>query len=76
MVTSETSLDYSIRPSVFDSQLEVRVLHFFISPMSTYGAGSYISEAAASLLDQRLHLYIVPRTELVSLSSSVGAGEV
>ncbi|KAI0341916.1 hypothetical protein BDW22DRAFT_1331270 [Trametopsis cervina] len=30
---------------------------------------SYISEAAASLLDERLKLYIVPRTELVSLSS-------
>ncbi|CAL1707082.1 unnamed protein product [Somion occarium] len=30
---------------------------------------SYISEAAASLLDRRLNLYIVPRTELVSLSS-------
>ncbi|OCH91462.1 hypothetical protein OBBRIDRAFT_792290 [Obba rivulosa] len=30
---------------------------------------SYISEAAASLLDERLGLYIVPRTELVSLSS-------
>ncbi|KAJ3536471.1 hypothetical protein NM688_g6831 [Phlebia brevispora] len=30
---------------------------------------SYISEAAASLLDERLDLHIVPRTELVSLSS-------
>ncbi|KAI0315476.1 phosphatidylinositol 3 and 4-kinase-domain-containing protein [Amylostereum chailletii] len=30
---------------------------------------SYISEAAASLLDRRLNLHIVPRTELVSLSS-------
>ncbi|KAG8963019.1 phosphatidyl inositol kinase [Tulasnella sp. 419] len=30
---------------------------------------SYISEAAASLLDERLGLHIVPRTELVSLSS-------
>ncbi|KAI0081899.1 hypothetical protein K474DRAFT_1748215 [Panus rudis PR-1116 ss-1] len=30
---------------------------------------SYISEAAASLLDRRLELHIVPRTELVSLSS-------
>ncbi|KAF8844727.1 hypothetical protein BDN67DRAFT_674395 [Paxillus ammoniavirescens] len=30
---------------------------------------SYISEAAASLLDERLALNIVPRTELVSLSS-------
>ncbi|KDQ15258.1 hypothetical protein BOTBODRAFT_31921 [Botryobasidium botryosum FD-172 SS1] len=30
---------------------------------------SYISEAAASLLDNRLNLYIVPHTELVSLSS-------
>lgn len=33
---------------------------------------SYISEAAASLLDERLQLYIVPPTQLVSLSSSVG----
>ena len=30
---------------------------------------SYISEAAASLLDERLSLNIVPRTQLVSLSS-------
>ncbi|GJE94494.1 hypothetical protein PsYK624_106640 [Phanerochaete sordida] len=30
---------------------------------------SYISEAAASLLDERLELHIVPKTELVSLSS-------
>ncbi|KDQ57614.1 hypothetical protein JAAARDRAFT_177909 [Jaapia argillacea MUCL 33604] len=30
---------------------------------------SYVSEAAASLLDQRLGLHIVPRTHLVSLSS-------
>ncbi|KAG6378055.1 hypothetical protein JVT61DRAFT_13737 [Boletus reticuloceps] len=30
---------------------------------------SYISEAAASLLDERLSLHIVPRTQLVSLSS-------
>ncbi|KZV95123.1 hypothetical protein EXIGLDRAFT_672443 [Exidia glandulosa HHB12029] len=30
---------------------------------------SYISEAAASLLDERLGLYIVPRTELVSFST-------
>lgn len=33
---------------------------------------SYISEAAASLLDERLDLHIVPRTQLVSLSSPVG----
>lgn len=32
---------------------------------------SYISEAAASLLDERLNLHIVPRTQLVSLSSPV-----
>ncbi|KIY74085.1 hypothetical protein CYLTODRAFT_364402 [Cylindrobasidium torrendii FP15055 ss-10] len=31
---------------------------------------SYISEAAASLLDNRLQMYIVPPTKLVSLSSS------
>lgn len=34
-------------------------------------ANSYISEAAASLLDARLQLYIVPRTELVTFSSPV-----
>lgn len=33
---------------------------------------SYISEAAASLLDERLELHIVPSTQLVSLSSPVG----
>ncbi|PFH51476.1 hypothetical protein AMATHDRAFT_142297 [Amanita thiersii Skay4041] len=32
---------------------------------------SYISEAAASLLDERLNLHIVPKTQLVSLSSPV-----
>lgn len=32
---------------------------------------SYISEAAASLLDERLQLHIVPPTQLVSLSSPV-----
>ena len=32
---------------------------------------SYISEAAASLLDTRLDLHIVPKTQLVSLSSPV-----
>jgi len=32
---------------------------------------SYISEAAASLLDTRLNLHIVPMTQLVSLSSPV-----
>jgi hypothetical protein len=32
---------------------------------------SYVSEAAASLLDGRLGLYIVPPTHLVSLASPV-----
>jgi hypothetical protein len=36
---------------------------------------SYISEAAASLLDTRLNLHIVPKTQLVSLSSPVGLHE-
>lgn len=36
---------------------------------STQTIVSYISEAAASLLDTRLDLHIVPRTELVSFSS-------
>ncbi|KAJ3570961.1 hypothetical protein NP233_g4066 [Leucocoprinus birnbaumii] len=35
-----------------------------------YSLWSYISEAAASLLDRRLELYIVPPTYLVSLSST------
>lgn len=30
---------------------------------------SYLSEAAASLLDRRLALYIVPRTEVVDMAS-------
>lgn len=34
-------------------------------------SSSYISEAAASLLDERLDLHIVPPTQLVSLSSQV-----
>ena len=32
----------------------------------------HVSEAAASVLDTRLQLHIVPKTELVSLSSPVG----
>ena len=36
-------------------------------------AFSYISEAAASLLDSRLKLNIVPPTQLVALSSPVSA---
>jgi hypothetical protein len=36
---------------------------------------SYISEAAASLFDTRLNLHIVPKTQLVSLSSPVGFHE-
>jgi len=42
------------------------------SPQMTFlNFYSYISEAAASLLDRRLELYIVPPTYLVSLSSPV-----
>jgi len=37
---------------------------------------SYISEAAASLLDTRLNLHIVPMTQLVSLSSPVSLYEL
>lgn len=32
---------------------------------------SYVSEAAASLLDERLNLHIVPKTQLVSFASPV-----
>lgn len=37
---------------------------------------SYISEAAASLLDTRLNLHIVPKTQLVSLTSPVSLCEL
>jgi phosphatidylinositol 4-kinase type 2 len=37
---------------------------------------SYISEAAASLLDSRLNLHIVPKTQLVALSSPVSLYEL
>ena len=37
---------------------------------------SYISEAAASLLDTRLKLHIVPNTQLVSLTSPVSFDEL
>ena len=37
---------------------------------------SYISEAAASLLDSRLNLHIVPKTQLVSFSSPVSLHEL
>jgi phosphatidylinositol 4-kinase type 2 len=41
-------------------------LHCIVLKSQTF---SYISEAAASLMDTRLQLNIVPRTELVSISS-------
>ena len=40
-----------------------------ITTVCIKAVGSYISEAAASLLDERLDLHIVPKTQLVSFSS-------
>jgi len=48
----------------------------FLAPLiGGFGRGclipnlSYLSEAAASLLDRRLQTFIVPRTEVISISS-------
>lgn len=65
------SLDYPLRSCLFDTQPEVRPL-FVVLIYNALKSASYISEAAASLLDRRLELHIVPPTYLVSLSSPVG----
>jgi len=46
----------------------VGIYDFSLTEITTF---SYISEAAASLLDDRLDLHVVPPTQLVSLSSPV-----
>lgn len=64
-------MDYPFWPCLLDTQSEVRAHPLHILPINSVGSSSYISEAAASLLDRRLDLYIVPPTYLVSLSSPV-----
>lgn len=55
---------------MFDTKLEVcSLLSEMLCHLNNY---SYVSEAAASLLDDRLNLNIVPKTQLVALSSPVG----
>lgn len=63
-----------------DSKLNPKLLKWvhrnFLSSVIPFGRAclipqlSYLSEAAASLLDRRLEANIVPRTEVVELSSS------
>ncbi len=61
------SVDYPLRTRMFNSKPEVSC--GVRSSCSRLTSRSYVSEAAASLLDERLSLNIVPRTQLVSLSS-------
>lgn len=72
MAPSSIPLDYSVWSILSDTKFKVIVA--FISTSTHLERNvhhSYISEAAASLLDERLSLNIVPRTQLVSLSSQV-----
>lgn len=65
-------VDHTLRTCLPDPQSKVRLrLLQHHRVLSNSHAPSYISEAAASLLDERLGLNIVPRTQLVSLSSQV-----
>ena len=67
-------MDHSVWACVLDTQSQVsESLTREVENMPRTFCSSYISEAAASLLDERLELHIVPRTELVSLSSPVRA---
>ena len=71
MDSSTIPMDPSIWPSLSYSKSQV-LCYCFNSPRHVLILNpSYISEAAASLLDNRLSLYIVPPTQLVSLSSPV-----
>ena len=73
MASSSIPLDYPIRSIL--SHTKFKVVFVFTSTSIWFTRDvhlSYISEAAASLLDERLSLNIVPRTQLVSLSSQVG----
>ena len=60
----------TVREGMSYSQSEVRISST-VRSLSSLRVCSYISEAAASLIDERLSLNIVPKTQLVSLSSSV-----
>lgn len=72
MAPSSIPLDYPVRPILSHTKFKVIVAFILTSTQPTRNVySSYISEAAASLLDERLSLNIVPRTQLVSLSSQV-----
>lgn len=60
-------MDYTIWTQLFDSKSKVHPS--LLQVCSNEHLHSYISEAAASLMDTRLELNIVPHTELVALSS-------
>ena len=70
MGTSTITLDNSVWTSMSHPEPQVSTFSKPHKPVCLRPT-SYISEAAASLLDRRLDLHIVPRTELVSLSSQV-----
>lgn len=73
MASSSIPLDYPVRSILSHTKFKVIVIAISTSiQLTRNGYLSYISEAAASLLDERLSLNIVPRTQLVSLSSQVG----
>jgi hypothetical protein len=69
VVTPTVSLDYSFWQELPHTKSKVRLSSLLRSHVLTVQPSSYISEAAASLMDTRLQLNIVPRTELVSISS-------
>jgi hypothetical protein len=74
MDSSTVSVDHPIWQDMLDTKFKVS--SGFRPVNNSLISASYISEAAASLLDQRLDLYIVPRTQLVSLSSQVRSEHV
>ena len=63
-------VDYTFWTCMSYSQSQVLILSVR-GVLQLMSRRSYISEAAASLLDERLDLHIVPRTQLVSLSSPI-----
>jgi phosphatidylinositol 4-kinase type 2 len=69
-------MDYSLRTGLPHSESKVLRTFIHLDAMPEPFFDSYISEAAASLLDTRLNLNIVPKTELVSLSSPVRVSPV
>lgn len=72
MAAQAVSVDYTLRTRLSNPESQVRGHLLQHRPvLSNSHVCSYISEAAASLLDERLGLNIVPRTQLVSLSSQV-----